>query len=80
MKKEDLIGLLHKYNHREASEEEGQFLWSYYHLFDTEPDVLDLLNENEKNALKTEIQESIWNRISFYENRKTRANSKQVWW
>jgi ferric-dicitrate binding protein FerR (iron transport regulator) len=73
MKKEDFIELLHKYNLGKSSEEEQQFLISYYHLFDTEPDVLPLLNGNQKNALKKEIHDSIWNRISLHEKEEKHA-------
>jgi len=76
MKKEDFIGLIHKYNLGETSEEEQQFLMSYYHLFDTEPDVLALLNEKQKNALKKEIHDSIWKRINFHGQQRRRAKSK----
>lgn len=55
--------LLHKYLHGNLNDEERQFLISYYNLFQNEPDVMEVLNTEEKEELKNDIKSSIWNHI-----------------
>jgi ferric-dicitrate binding protein FerR (iron transport regulator) len=64
MDKEYFIELLNKHLKGKSSPEEEQFLISYYALFSQEPEVLDLIGEDEKKMLKTQIQEDIWTRVS----------------
>lgn len=63
MDKHYFIKLLHKYLEGDLTIEEQQFLESYYNLFQNEPDVLEMLSITEKNALKENIKENIWNNI-----------------
>ena len=64
MDKHYFLELLHKYLKDEATNEEHQFLLSYYNLFQSEPDVLALLSQEKKEELKSQIHTSIWQNIS----------------
>ena len=55
---------MHKYCKGNFTKEEQQFLISYYNLFQNEPDGADILTIEEKNEIKNEIKERIWNNIS----------------
>ena len=72
MDKAHFVKLLQKYLRGNASKAEQQFLLSYYELFDGEPDVRDLLSEEQKESLKKQINDSIWHSILQHEqqNRK----------
>lgn len=72
MDKQYFIKLLKKYHHGNASSEETQFLESYYNLFQNEPDIFNSLSEEEKNQIKENISEGLWNRIS----KKERGSDK----
>lgn len=67
MDKQYFIELLHKYFRSDLTEEEREYLDRYYELFRNEPDILDTLNPEEKNALKHEIKGSVWDTILFRE-------------
>src|SRR6185503_20555904 len=64
MDKYSFIKFLRKYRKGDFTKEEQQFLISYYNLFQNEPDCTDALNIEEKNEIKNEIKERIWNNIS----------------
>lgn len=64
MDKHYFLELLHKYLKDEATNEEHQFLLSYYNLFQSEPDVLALLSQEKKEELKSQMHTSIWQNIS----------------
>lgn len=64
MDKHYFLELLHKYLVGEATNEEYQFLLSYYNLFQSEPDVLALLSQEKKEELKNQMHTSIWQNIS----------------
>ncbi|HEY9364902.1 MAG TPA: FecR domain-containing protein [Chitinophagaceae bacterium] len=64
MDKNYFIKLLHKYLDGNLTNEEQRFLISYYNLFQNEPDVMEVLNIEEKEELKNDIKSAIWNHIS----------------
>lgn len=64
MDKPYFIGLLHKYLSGETTPGEEKFIINYYHLFENEPDVLELLPAEKKEALKKEMHTAIWDAIS----------------
>jgi len=55
--------LLHKFRTGKATPEEQEFLLKYYDLFESDPDIIALLSDTEKEKLKTEINTSIWQNI-----------------
>jgi transmembrane sensor len=55
--KEAFLEIVRRYREGHAGPEEVKFLDSYYAAFETEPDVLDSLNENDQNSIKAEIKE-----------------------
>lgn len=59
--------LLNKYLEGQATQEEKQFLISYYNVFELEPDVKALLAEEKKDAIKNEIRNNIWKNIEARE-------------
>ncbi len=63
MDKQYFLELLHKYINDKATDEEQQFLVKYYDLFSAEPDVISLLNDDQKAKIKEEIHTSIWENI-----------------
>ena len=63
MKKAHFKNLLQKYLQGKATEAEKQFLMSYYDLFDAEPGVEDFLNLEQKEELKNNIKNSVWESI-----------------
>lgn len=71
MDKPYFLEILHKYQRGYATKEEIQFLLTYYNLFDKEPDLLALLDEAQKEKLKSDMQAAIWLNIKSYEH-KTR--------
>jgi ferric-dicitrate binding protein FerR (iron transport regulator) len=64
MDKQYFIKLLHNYRQGNVTNEERQFLESYYNLFRNEPDVFNRMSLEEKNELEKEIKESVWKGIS----------------
>jgi ferric-dicitrate binding protein FerR (iron transport regulator) len=79
MDKHLFIELLQKYRLGKATEEECQFLSSYYELFDQEPDVLALLNADQKEALKANIKTNIWDSIDHQEQLDSRRQVRKLW-
>jgi len=79
MDKPYFIGLLHKYLHGTSTKEEEQFIISYYDLFRDEPEVLELLSPEKKEALKKGMQSAIWDTISKDElqDRKVRPMTRR---
>jgi ferric-dicitrate binding protein FerR (iron transport regulator) len=67
MDKHYFLELLHKYLQGKATNEEQQFVLSYYNLFQSEPDVLALLTKEKKEELKNQIHSTIWQNISQHE-------------
>lgn len=73
MDKQYFIQLLHKYFRSDLTKEEREYLNRYYELFRNEPDILDTLSAEEKNALKHEIKGSVWDTILFRERTRHRV-------
>jgi ferric-dicitrate binding protein FerR (iron transport regulator) len=63
MNKHYFIKLLQRYQQGNLTNEEQQFLISYYNLFENEPDVFEMLSAEQKEEFKNNIQESIWRHI-----------------
>lgn len=64
MDKHYFINLLQKYREGNVTQEERQFLESYYNLFQNEADILDRLSEKEKEELKEHMSDRLWDNIS----------------
>src|SRR5512135_578355 len=75
MNKHYFISLLHKYLKGESTREEQVFVEKYYNLFQSDPDILDMLKSNEKKALKNSLIDSI--RDNIY---KSEQADKKVRW
>lgn len=63
MEKEYIIKLLKKYQRGTITIEEEQLLKSYYNLFQNNPDIMEMLTSQQREELKNNIQNSIWNNI-----------------
>lgn len=70
MKKEYFIELLEKHLQGKTTEEESRFLLDYYNLFQSDKDVLALMDTDKKEYLKTQINNGIWQNILEKEERK----------
>lgn len=79
MDKQYFIELLHKYLKGNATEAEQQFLASYYNLFQSEADVVALLSKEEKEKLKKNIQEAVWQNVSRLEQQEEKTISIKKW-
>jgi ferric-dicitrate binding protein FerR (iron transport regulator) len=79
MKKSYFFQLLIRYSDGTVSEEERQFLFSYYKLFDAEPDVLSTLSEKKRKHLKNQIQNSIWEKIDSNEKKEKKGGNSSAW-
>ena len=73
MDKSYFLELLYKFQQGNVTKEEFQFLVSYYNLYDNEPDILALLNEEQKEKLKSDMQGAIWQNIQRYEQKTIKA-------
>lgn len=72
MNKHYFIKLLHKYQQGNLTNEEQQFLISYYDLFENEPDVMEVLSPEQKEEFKNNIQDSIWSHVLKYGQARTK--------
>jgi transmembrane sensor len=70
MDKQYFLGLLRKHLNGDATEAELQFLVKYYDLFQAEPDIVALLSNEQKEALKNEIKAAIWQNIDSRPDKK----------
>lgn len=70
MHKRYFIKLVRKHIKGNATPEEEQLLFSYYNLFEFEPDVIELLND-EKHLIKDQISEGIKQGIELRTRTKT---------
>jgi transmembrane sensor len=70
MDKQYFLELLRKHLNGEATEAEQQFLVKYYDLFQAEPDIIALLSDEQKEALKNELKAAIWQNIDSESDRK----------
>jgi transmembrane sensor len=67
MDKSDFLKVLHKYLNGDATHEERLFLYTYYNLFEGEPDIVELWNKDQKDRLKNQMQTAIWENINSHE-------------
>jgi transmembrane sensor len=63
MNKKYFSELLNKYLKHEASEEECELLIKHYNLFESESDLFDSLSKNQKDDIRNEIENRIWDEI-----------------
>jgi ferric-dicitrate binding protein FerR (iron transport regulator) len=63
MNKRRFIQILKKYRHLVPTDEEQRFIETYYHLFETEPELEAWLNDAERQELKENILHGIWEKI-----------------
>lgn len=73
MEKKYFIQLLQKHLKGESTLEEDELIISYYNLFENEQDILDLLNQEKKEAIKKEIYTAIRRNIAQPENPPVRV-------
>jgi len=78
MHKRYFLKLVRKHLKGKSSAEEEQLLLSYYSLFEYEPDVLLLLNEEEKQKIKSQINAAIWEGISKHDNSKGKIRRLKI--
>lgn len=79
MDKRYFIKILSKYLHGNATQQEEQFLFSYYQLFQDEPDVLALLNDEEKDQLNAQIDSAIWEKVEKHEELNKKHRYLVLW-
>lgn len=79
MDKQYFIELVRKYLKGTVTKKEQQFLTSYYNLFQSEEDVVALLNEEEKNNIKRLMQEAVWKNITEVEQEGRKVISIRKW-
>lgn len=63
MDKSYILKLLRKYQEGHLTDEEHHFLLSYYNLFSIEPDVMETLDQEQRDHLKKDIQSVVWDRV-----------------
>jgi transmembrane sensor len=73
MNKRYFIELLKKYEKGKASPRERHLLYRYYDLFENETGILSLLTPQQKEQLKREIEEGIWQQVDVMERKTTIA-------
>lgn len=79
MEKQYFIQLLKKYLKGETTVEEDELITSYYNLFEREPEVLELLNHEEKEEIKNSIYSSIQDNITRQEHATGRLRTISGW-
>jgi transmembrane sensor len=83
MDKQYLIQFFYKYSRADSTEEERNFVKSYYNLFQNEPDIFDSLDLGKKTQFKNEIKGQIWDRIIYNErlghNKKLKQRTRIIW-
>lgn len=72
MDKHYFIKLLQKYSEGNVTNEERQFLESYYNLFQNQPDILNRLSEDQKEEIKEHLTDRLWDNISKTREGKTK--------
>src|ERR1700732_2777791 len=79
MEKQDFIQLLQKHLKGGSTVEENELVFSYYDLFENEEDVLQVLNQERKEEIKSEIYASIRRNITQSENSPARLRYITGW-
>lgn len=75
MNKHYFIKLLQKYRQGIVTNEERQFLESYYNLFEEEQDVLSNLGEEDKKEIKEHLAGRMWDNISKIDGGQSKIRS-----
>ena len=73
------IKLLQKYSRGETTKEEEKFLESYDRLFEYEPDVLEQMQAGQKDTLRKEIRESVWQKIASRQQPTAKIRRMNAW-
>lgn len=79
MDKQYFIQLLHKYLKGETTVEEDQLVVSYYNLFQSEPDVVAMLSDEEKSRLAGSMFAAIQQNIKVQDQRQARVITMKRW-
>jgi len=66
---------LQKYQQKSLTKEEQDLLYSYYNLYQNEPDILDEFSNEEKDKFKALLKDDIWNNISHDEKSLSKVRS-----
>lgn len=80
MDKNYFLTLLRRYREGIATAEEERFIKAYYNIFESEPDVLDMLTDAENQRLKSQLQAGIWEQIAGEESLKVIRPRKRLTW
>lgn len=80
MDKRTFLELLQKYLDGYATPEEQEFLLVYYNLFHSEPDVVALMDGEQKEEIKTRMQKSMWEIIGLQEQSAVKAHPFRSTW
>jgi len=67
MEKDQFLKLLKKYRAGAVSDQEGEFLAAYYNLFESEPDITNMLSADEKEFLNSQIKAGIKSKIALHQ-------------
>lgn len=79
MEKQYFIQLLHKYLKGKSTIEEDDLIISYYNLFENEPDILELLNQETKDDIKANIYAAIQEQIAQREKQSAKVRYMPRW-
>ncbi len=79
MDKQFFIELLHKYRLGTATDEEREFLKSYYKLFDREPDVLSSGTAEQQEKIREGIKNGIWKNIEVQDLADNARSVRRMW-
>lgn len=79
MNKSYFIELLKKYLNGKATKEECEFLLGYYELFESEPDVITLMSQSDREDLRSSISEGIWDSIDERESAISEVPVRRLW-
>ena len=80
MDKAHFIRLLQKFLQGNATKAEKEFLMSYYELFNAEPEVNELLSQQQKEEIKNQIKDSIWQSIHKFEQQNQKERTYAPVW
>jgi len=78
MEKETFLKIIDKYNRGEASDEEVQFLYAYYQLFELKEDVFNQIDIEAKKKLGNAIKLDIDKKLEKQENPTLTVNSRRI--
>lgn len=78
--KKQFLQILGKYNAGNATVEEAALLNAYYNLFESEPEIADLMPPSEILALKNSIGAGVFDKIGKLENNALPKTTLFRWW